>query len=179
MPASGVLYVQNLLNVWNEELMTELSAQRRYAEDAAVVLSGLGLPPAYGKLLGWLLICDPPGQTSSQLATGLGLSKGSVSTGMRLLESSGLARRVPVPGHRGHAYEVRPDAIIRIAADDGESLLHQFAEHPELGGVGGEDAPGSERLRVMRDFYAFVEREVPKLVERFEAEYTGKGEGDG
>jgi DNA-binding transcriptional regulator GbsR (MarR family) len=159
--------------------MTELSAQRRYAEDAAVVLSGLGLPPAYGKLLGWLLICDPPGQTSSQLADGLGLSKGSVSTGMRLLESSGLARRVPAPGHRGHAYEVRPDAVIRIAADAAKFRVFRELMEQGLTVIGGEDAPGSERLRVMRDFYAFIEREMPKLVERFEAEYTGKGEGDG
>ncbi|MGW4498003.1 GbsR/MarR family transcriptional regulator [Micromonospora sp. NPDC004336] len=159
--------------------MTELSDQRHYAEDAAVVLGGLGLPPAYGKLLGWLLICDPPWQTSAQLAEALGLSKGSVSTGMRLLETSGLARRVPVPGHRGHAYEVRPDAIIRIAAD--ATKFRAFRELMERGltVVGGEDVPGADRLRVMRDFYAFVEREVPKLVERFEAEYAEKGDVDG
>ncbi|SCL68460.1 MarR family protein [Micromonospora citrea] len=159
--------------------MTELSTQRRYAEDAAVVLGGLGLPPAYGKLLGWLLICDPPGQTSAQLAEALGLSKGSVSTGMRMLETSGLARRVPVPGHRGHAYEVRPDAVIRIAAD--ATKFRAFRELMDRGltVVGGEDAPGAERLRVMRDFYAFVEREMPRLVERFEAEYAGKGDVDG
>ncbi|RKN50984.1 GbsR/MarR family transcriptional regulator [Micromonospora endolithica] len=159
--------------------MPELSDQRRYAEDAAVVLSGLGLPPAYGKLLGWLLICDPPGQTSAQLSAALGLSKGSVSTGMRMLESSGLARRVPVPGHRGHAYEVRPDAVIRIAAD--ASKFRVFRELMERGlkVVGGDDAPGTERLRMMRDFYAFIEDEMPRLVERFEAEYGAKGDHDG
>ncbi|MER6754113.1 MarR family transcriptional regulator [Micromonospora echinofusca] len=158
--------------------MTEASAQRHYAEEAAVVLSGLGLPPAYGKLLGWLLVCDPPWQTSAQLAEGLGLSKGSVSTGMRMLETSGLARRVPVPGHRGHAYEVRPDAIIRIAADAAKFRVFRQLMEQGLTVVGGEDAPGSERLRVMRDFYAFVEREVPKLVERFEAEYDKRGGND-
>ena len=159
--------------------MAELSEQRRYAEDAAVVLGGLGLPPAYGKLLGWLLICDPPWQTSTQLATALGLSKGSVSTGMRLLETSGLARRVPVPGHRGHAYEVRPDAIIRIAADATKFRMFRELMERGLDVVGGEDAPGTERLRMMRDFYAFIEREMPQLVERFEAEYGAKGDRDG
>ncbi|SCL16794.1 MarR family protein [Micromonospora nigra] len=158
--------------------MTDLSDQRRYAEDAAVVLSGLGLPPAYGKLLGWLLVCDPPWQTSGQLAEGLGLSKGSVSTGMRMLETSGLARRVPVPGRRGHAYEVRGDAIVRIAAD--ATKFRTFRELMERGleVVGGEDAPGTGRLRLMRDFYAFIEREMPKLVARFEAEYPRKGNHD-
>jgi DNA-binding MarR family transcriptional regulator len=159
--------------------MVDLSPHRRYAEDAAVVLAGLGLPPAYGKLLGWLLVCDPPGQTSGQLAAALGLSKGSVSTGMRMLESSGFARRVPVPGQRGHAYEVTPDAIIRITAEPTKFRLFRELMDRGLEIVGGADAPGAERLRVMRDFYAFIERELPTLVARFEATRHGRGEADG
>lgn len=159
--------------------MIELPAQRRYAEDAAVVLSGLGLPPAYGKLLGWLLICEPPWQTSAQLATALGLSKGSVSTGMRMLESSGFARRVPIPGQRGHAYEITPDAIIRITAEPTKFRLFRELMDEGLKLMGGEDAPGAERLRVMRDFYGFIERELPGLVARFESEYPQKGDTGG
>ncbi|SCL22829.1 MarR family protein [Micromonospora inyonensis] len=161
------------------EPLIELPPRRRYAEDAAVVLAGMGLPPAYGKLLGWLLVCDPPWQTSAQLGNGLGLSKGSVSTGMRMLESSGLARRVPVPGHRGHAYEIQPDAIIRIAAEPTKFRAFRKLMERGLDLVGDPDAPGAERLRVMRDFYAFIERELPALVTRFQAERLRKGEADG
>lgn len=159
--------------------MTVLPPHRRYAEDAAVVLAGLGLPPAYGKLLGWLLVCDPPQQTSTQLGAALGLSKGSVSTGMRMLEQGGFARRVPTPGRRGHAYEVLPDAIIRITAEP--TRFRVFRELMDRGVdlLGGEHAPGTERVRVMRDFYAFVERELPTLVARFQAERLRKGEADG
>lgn len=159
--------------------MTALPPHRRYAEDAAVVLGGLGLPPAYGKLLGWLLVCDPPQQTSTQLAAALGLSKGSVSTGMRMLERSGFARRVPVPGHRGHAYEVQPDAIIRITAEPTRFRIFRELMERGLDLVGGEDAPGAERLRVTRDFYAFIERELPALVARFQSEPPRKGVADG
>ena len=151
----------------------KLSAQRRYAEEAAIVLAKMGLPPAYGKLLGWLLICDPPHQTSTELATALGLSKGSVSAGIRLLENSRLVRRVPTPGRRGIAYEMDPDGMMRVAESD---VYRTFRELMQRGIdlVGGEDKPGAVRLTHTRDFYAFIERELPKLVERFTREHQSK-----
>jgi hypothetical protein len=40
-----------------------------------------------------------------------------------------------------------------------------------------ETSPRAQRLRVSRDFYAFVEREVPKLLEQFKNEYFDGKEG--
>jgi predicted transcriptional regulator len=154
------------------------SAQRRYAENAAVVLTNLGLPPAYGRLLGWLLVCDPPQQSSAELATALGLSKGSVSTGMRMLENSGFARRVSIPGRRGHAYEVVPDAMLRTGI---EGKIRMFRELMERGVevAGGEDSPTAGRVRLFRDFYAYYERELPQLIERFKTDYLPAGQQPG
>ena len=149
------------------------SPERRYAEEMGTALAQLGVTPAFGKLLGWLLICDPPSQTSAQLAEALDLSKGSISTGMRMLEKTGMVRRVPAPG-RGHAYQMVPDALIsasdaaasyaaiRTVTEDG---LRMLAEQ----GI-GEDSDRAQRLRVTRDFYLFVEREVPKLIDQFKRE---------
>ena len=78
-----------------------------------------------------------------------------------LLETVGLARRVPVPGQRGHAYQVAPDAIIRLAAEPTRFRLFRELMDRGMTLVGGEDAPRADRLRVTRDFYAFVERELP------------------
>ncbi len=152
-----------------------IDEQRRYAEEAAVVLAGMGLPQAYGKLLGWLLICTPAAQSGAELSAALGLSKGSVSAGLRMLETSGLARRVPMPGRRGTFYEMAPDAIMRAAGSEKFTLFRQLMDRG-LAVLGGDDAPGAERLRITRDFYAFIEVEVPKLIERFRAE---RGLNDG
>jgi DNA-binding MarR family transcriptional regulator len=152
----------------------EISAERHYAEQAALVLAGTGLPPAYGKLLGWLLVCDPPAQSTSELARALNLSKGSVSTGMRVLESGQLVRRVAMPGRRGMFYEMTPDAIMRAAGSDKFTAFRTLLEQG-IEVVGGEAAPAATRLRMNRDFYAFLEREVPRLVERFKAEYDERG----
>jgi DNA-binding Lrp family transcriptional regulator len=160
----------------------KVSPERRYAEEVGMVLAGLGMTPAYGKMLGWLLICDPPGQSLAQLSAALGLSKGSVSTGMRVLERLGIVRRVVAPGSRAHVYEVAPNALIDIGSQASEQyrLVRELMERG-LALLGDERSPRARRLRTSRDFYAFVEREVPKLLERFRSEYLAKekGEGDG
>jgi DNA-binding transcriptional regulator GbsR (MarR family) len=148
--------------------------ERQYAEDAAVVLEGMGLARAHGKLLAWLLVCDPPQQSSAELARALDLSAGSVSTGTRLLENAGLIRRVAVPGTRGKVYEMTDDAFIRAAQDDRVRVARQLMEQG-LALFGDEHAPRAQRLRRTRDFYAFMEREIPALIKRFEADH-GEGE---
>jgi len=153
-----------------------VTPERRYAEDAAVVLEALGMPRSYGKLLAWLLVCDPPQQSSTELAEALDLSAGSVSTVMRLLVNSSLARRVAVPGKRGKVYEVVDNAMV-VASQD--NRIRMFRELMERGieVVGGEHTERSRRLRQTRDFYAFMEREVPALVQRFMTEYGEGGSG--
>jgi DNA-binding MarR family transcriptional regulator len=153
----------------------DITAERLYAEEAAVVLAGMGLPLATGKLLGWLLICEPAAQSGAEMAAALGLSKGSVSAGIRILEGSGLARRVAMPGRRGTFYEMTPDAIMQAAGSEKFTYFRQLMDRG-LEVVGGPDAPGAERLRLNRDFYAFLEVEVPKLIERFKRE-RGKSDG--
>jgi DNA-binding transcriptional ArsR family regulator len=156
-------------------MTSEISAERRYADEAGLVLAGMGLPQAYGRLLGWLLICTPAAQSGAELSAALGLSKGSVSAGLRTLEASGLVRRVAMPGRRGTFFEMAPDAIMRAAGSEKFTLFRELMDRG-LKVVGGADAPGAERLRTTRDFYAFLEVEVPKLIERFRAE---RGRNDG
>jgi hypothetical protein len=141
--------------------------ERPFADEMGMVLSGMGLPAAFGKLMGWLLICDPPQQTSTQLVEALGLSKGSGSTGMRALEQLGMVRRVPVRG-RGHAYEMLPDALVRtVDARRLYMVIHDVMQRgiDVLGG--DEHLPRVQRLRVTRDFYAFVAERVLQLIDEF------------
>src|SRR2546430_4862439 len=102
------------------------SPERQYAEETAVVLEGMGLPRAYGKLLGWLLICDPPQQSSAELAQALDLSAGSVSTGTRMLENAALIRRVAAPGRRGEVFEMTNDAVILASRHEQFPVFHQL-----------------------------------------------------
>jgi DNA-binding transcriptional regulator GbsR (MarR family) len=145
----------------------DLNDERRFAEDVGLAMAQLGMPPAFGKLLGWLLICEPPSQTSAQLAQALDLSKASVSTGMRMLEGPGLVRRVPLPGHRGHAYELIPDGMIK-ATDTGKNYdIMRVLMDKGLALLDDPSAPRAQRLKISRDFYAFIAERLPLLVAEF------------
>ena len=153
-----------------------ISSERKFAEDAALVLESMGLARAHGKLLAWLLVCDPPHQSSTELAAALDLSAGSVSTGARFLENARLIRRVAVPGRRGKAYELNPKGLIVASQDDRVRRVRELMDQG-IGVVGDEHSSRAGRLRRLRDYYAFMEREIPALIERFHAEYGEAGNG--
>ena len=144
--------------------------RRAFAEKAGVVLATMGLPVATGRILGWLLICDPTAQSGAEIAAALGLSKGSVSAGLRMLEAPGLIRRTPMPGRRGIFFECTPDAFMRATVSESYSTFEALmAEGVEV--AGGEDSPAARRLRVNRDFFAYLDRELRVLVRRFQEEH--------
>jgi DNA-binding transcriptional regulator GbsR (MarR family) len=143
-------------------------AGQQYAEEFGLLYSKVGMPPAFGRLLGWLMICEPAEQTSSELAEALHLSRGSVSTGMRMLEGAKLARRVARPGLREHAYEMLPDGLITGTMNGKaiwSALSDQLAKGVEL--IGGDDVPEAQRARIARDFFAFIAERVPALIDEF------------
>jgi DNA-binding MarR family transcriptional regulator len=150
----------------------ERARVRQYAEEFGLMGERAGMPRMVARLLGWLLICDPPGQSSAEIAIALGVSRASVSIATRLLEAGGLIRRTALAGTRSYRFEVEPTAFMNLQAAERFREWREIAER----GLGLLDDPDGERgarLRAARDFYGYVEREVPKLIERFRAENQG------
>jgi hypothetical protein len=145
-------------------------AERQFAEEFGVVGERVGMPRMTARLLGYMLICDPPAQSLADLERALGVSRASVSIATRLLQASGLIRRVARPGTRGYRFEVDPAFFAgQMDAANPFGLLRAVLQHGvEL--AGGEDDPRATRLREARDFYAFVEHAVPEAIERYRAE---------
>src|ERR1700689_390162 len=77
---------------------------------AAAFAEHFGLPPITGRILGWLLICDPPEQSAGEIADAIGASRASLTTSMRLLTSGDLVRRSHRPGERTTWYRIDDDA---------------------------------------------------------------------
>jgi DNA-binding transcriptional regulator GbsR (MarR family) len=143
------------------------SGERQFAEDVGRVFEGFGVSRMAGRVLGWLLICDPPRQSSADLGAALGATKGSISTATRMLEASGLIDRVAVPGRRGDSFELRPEAFHQAHDQLGTMRIFRDLMDRGLAVLGDEDSLRAQRLRRTRDFYAYLEREFPALVERF------------
>ena len=150
-------------------LDSDVDARRRYAEEFGVVGESMGMPRMNGRLLGWMLICDPPRQSITDLMGALGVSRASVSIATRLLQANGLIRRAVEPGSRGYSFELNPDAFSQLRADVQFGALRRLLERG-IAIVGDDTDPKAARLREARDFYAFVEREIPALIDRYRME---------
>jgi hypothetical protein len=149
--------------------------QAHFVEAFGQMLAQQGMPRMAGRMWAWLLICDPPQQTAAQLADELHASRGSISDMARLLATAGLISRTTRPGDRREYFSVPPGAVRRLMQGrlPGVIAMRQLADEGlEL--LADRPTADQARLQEVRDVYAFFERELPALLERFEAE-TGNG----
>ncbi|AWS43210.1 GbsR/MarR family transcriptional regulator [Streptosporangium sp. 'caverna'] len=106
-----------------------------------------GLAPITGRILGWLLICDPPEQSVGDIADAIGASRASMTSNMRLLTSIGLVRRQTRLGERTAYYHIEDDAFEKVV----RRRLAAFAAFGDIAeeGVklGGNDETHTRRIR--------------------------------
>jgi DNA-binding transcriptional regulator GbsR (MarR family) len=142
-----------------------------FVERVGQMLSAGGLPRMAGRIWGWLLICDPPEQTAASIASELHASRGSVSVTVRLLENAGLIRRSTRPRDRREYFSVPPGSVVAVLESRVPSTV-AWRRLAEDGLRVLEDRPPQVRSRLQElwDVYAFMERELPALLERFESE---------
>lgn len=141
----------------------------QYVEEFALRYESAGLPRTAGRILGWLMVCDPPEQSAAQLATELGASKASISTMTRMLTQFSLIERVSRRGSRQDFYRIRPGAWTELMKTRLASLS-AFRALADKGLKLMETAPPEQKLRLqeMRDLYAFFEGQLAELVQRLE-----------
>lgn len=146
-----------------------------FIEEMAIFMEEVGLPRMAGRVLGLLLICDPPHLSAAEIGSSLEASKGSISTMTRLLTNMGFVERVGVPQRRQSYFRVRPGVWRGMLATHvaKASAARLLAERGLRARNGGADA-GDRRLLEMRDLYAFLESELPALLSRWEAS-RGRG----
>jgi DNA-binding MarR family transcriptional regulator len=125
-----------------------------------------GLAPMTGRVLAWLLVCDPPEQTAAQLAEALDASKGSISGATGTLVRARLVERLHVRGERADRFRIRPDAwddqVRDQRADEARALLAKGFE-----ALAGEPAIRRARLEEMDALYAWWQSRMPALLDEW------------
>ncbi len=153
----------------NDKRHTE---EKHFVEEVGLSFEQSGLPRMAGRILGWLLIADPPHQSTRELAEALMASKGSISTMTRLLIRIGLIERLSLPGVRHDYFRLQPGAWHQMIKQSGDQITasRQLAERGlEL--VKDKNPLTRQWLEEMRDMNAFFEREFPALLKRWEQEH--------
>lgn len=126
-----------------------------------------------GRILGRLLMCDPPHQSLAHLGRDLQASKGSVSTMTRLLIDRRMAERVTFPGDRQDYIRVRSGSAGEVFRDVAQHAALQTRLLERALRVVDTDSPeGTARIREAHDFFSFMRDEVPTLLERWEVRHA-------
>ncbi|MDQ2727358.1 MAG: transcriptional regulator [Actinomycetota bacterium] len=139
-----------------------------YVEEIARYFSDQGLPLIAGRILGWLLVCDPAEQSTATIGEGIRASKASLSTNLRLLRQLGLVDRVTRPGERTVYYSLDVELWYertRRALSTLTDFRDLLAEGVELLGANERRA---QRLVEVHDLYTEMEQDLQGLWERWD-----------
>ena len=160
--------LDELLERNRDRRSSRISADR-FVEEIGLVFDSLHLPRMAGRVLGAILLGPADGLTATELADTLQASKGSISNMTQLLIHYRFIERTVRGGDRRDRFIVRSGAWARMMLWRIELLqrLQELAvDGLELLGADGNPEP----LEEVRDMYAFLERELPRLFDRWEEE---------
>ena len=142
--------------------------QAAFVEEMGQYLASVGMTPMSGRMLAWMLICDPIEQTAADLSDNLQASRGAISGAARALETAGFIRRSRRRGDRREYFSIPPGAMRNLLAGAGQ-IYHRMTVIAAHGvGVVADLPPESrERIEEFHDFVAFVEQVFPTLLQRY------------
>ncbi|HVA20572.1 MAG TPA: MarR family transcriptional regulator [Candidatus Micrarchaeia archaeon] len=129
----------------------------------AWVSKSYGMPRMAGRVLGWLLVCDPAEQTAAQTADALDASKGSISGATGMLVRFRLVDRLHVRGERADRFRLRPEAWDEQLRDRSELQVARALLAKGLEALAGEPPGRRARLEALDEFYAWWQSRVPDL----------------
>jgi DNA-binding transcriptional ArsR family regulator len=146
-----VVASQNQLTTWIERLAAHLVPE--------------GIPLIGGRILGYLLVCDPEERTAAELSEELEASSGSVSTNLKLLVGVGLVVRSTRRGRDAAQYRADAPAWAGLV----RRRLDALAELRSLSAAGlrlmSGDPQRAMRLRTVDEFQGWFAGEIPQLWE--------------
>ena len=128
-----------------------------------------GLPPVFGRVSAWLLICDPPEQTAAEIAEALHASRSAVGSAIASLENQGQVRRTRAAGERADRVSFHPEAAVQglEAPEEYRAMMALAREGLEV----LRDASPGRRARLLHAvaFYEFLLERMPAVADEWRA----------
>lgn len=144
-------------------------AEEEFIERMGLIAQADGLPRIAGRVMAFLVLHGGP-VSFGELASRLGVSRGSISTNTRLLEGLGVVERVGRPGDRGDWFRLA-DAPYRSLL---EGIVARMARAQEAVDAARRALPpgtgAQERLDALGRFYARVSESNRRLIDTMKDE---------
>jgi DNA-binding transcriptional regulator GbsR (MarR family) len=144
-----------------------------FAERMASLLIAAGLQRMPARVLMALMTSEDGGLTAQELQDRLGVSAAAISGAAQYLRGISMVRRVPQSGSRRDRYEL-PDDLWYTASVQADTFYLPMAQLAEaaVDVMDDPDSPRASRIREMADFFRFMQRRLPQLLEEWEAQRT-------
>lgn len=142
-----------------------------FVEQSAAAMTAAGFPRMPARVLMALMVAEGPGLTAQELGERLGASAAAISGAVRYLQTVRMIRRVSQPGSRRDLYELPEDSW--YTASIGKNALYDLIEQLAAKAVVSIDDPASaasQRVQEMSEFFVFIQRRLPEVLEEWEAE---------
>jgi DNA-binding transcriptional regulator GbsR (MarR family) len=125
--------------------------------------SRYAFPPMVGRLIGYLVVCDPPEQSIGELADALLASRSAITNAVKTLETMRLIRRTRAAGERMDRVSLDPTSPQAMGLDTSE-----YEEMRELVLEGLEvvgDAPAERKARLLEwlEFTDFLIEQINRM----------------
>lgn len=153
------------------------SQSDHFVEFMGLTLQADGFSKIAGRIFGLLLISDRP-LTADEICDRLQISRGSVSTNCRMLESLDVVERTSVAGDRKDYFKVPADPFSQFVRGQAHRLrkhcrrLDDFIQDPPT-----DDPEARERLHLMRRFWGLALQDAEDLAKELSQRKRGPRTG--
>lgn len=143
--------------------------KKELIEKVGVSLEQIGFQRMVGRTLGYLMVSEPPYKTFNEIQEYLQASKSSISTSLQFLLKQGLVAYFTLPGDRKRYFKFNAESwldLIKKEVCQFTMFRKLLLECLEL--RSNESPAFNQALEEIADLYAFFEKEMPALIERWE-----------
>ena len=145
------------------------------AEQAAAMMTAAGMPRMPARVMMALVGSPDAGYTAAELAERLGVSAAAVSGAVRYLQAIHIIHRLPHHGDRRDRYDIR-DGGWDVVITANMPLYERLADVVDRIADENTAAPQSvTRARDMSEFFRFLARRMPQLLDEWHAERSADG----
>ena len=155
--------------------MTDADPFAQFVERASSELTAQGFPRMPARVLMALTATDDGKATAEELATRLQASPAAISGAVKYLGVVGFVRNTTIPGTRRHIYSLGDTPWYATSFTRGE--VYTQIENAMRGPIEGmpRDSRAIARIEEVADFFAFMRRRLPSLLDEWLAEQREKG----
>lgn len=141
---------------------------KEQVEKIGIVCDKDGFPPLAGRLLGYLMLAEPPHKTFDEIVEFLDASKSAVSNTLKFLESQKMIEYITFPGDRKRYFRMAVNSWPEVMMDKMDWLRMMQKQVRTVLQMRSDKYPEfNEGLQNIHELYEIFIEEMPLLIEKW------------